>query len=973
MVPVSTNLCPNLSQLYGGNYPPATSAGQWNVPGPYGKTETYTFCDTTFPIATNFFGLNGGSINSGCNAGDADEPCAYQYWSEVSGEGGGLQSVVLPDGTVWGFAYDTTAVAGQGTYGDLTEVHLPSGGVLQYTYQNLQVCGYPFGESGFPLNRAVVQRVAKSISGPDIVTNYTYNPTQTIETDSSGNQTVHNFTLDNPGTMFCGASETSTQWFQGAASNSSTPLQEIDTTYHSVPDPQNLACPGSATVGGISAANCASPLGTYPTVTNRLPNNRTTQQNGQTIRSESYNYDQLFTDVQPWILDIVDYGQGAQSGCTWGIESSGFDFECSWASPDTSPFNLASISEPIYYGVPTVVSDGIKTTVTTRYAADHPAYQAVNLIDLPEAVTVCSSNGSECSSQAAAKTTYTYDGGGNTSLPKGNATSISRMISPSQSATTTQTFSPYGMITSTTDPIGNSGGANHTTSYKYDPTNNLYVISRTQPSTNGVAHVNYYQRDFNTGLLIAVTDENASSISDAAHSTNYTYDDAGRPTKVNYPDGGEVDVCVTDVGGSTCSKGSAPYQMFVTSQSSPSPDKVQRTTFDGLGRVIQTAMMSDPSGSDYVDSTYDSLGNLSSVSNPYRTTSFYLTTYGYDAIGRKTSQNQPGGTGSLGWSYSGNSVDSWDENRLHTRRQADLAGRITDVWEDSSGLNLHTQYLYDVLNNLTHVYQAGTGSDNPRTRTFTYDSLSRLLTANNPETGTVCYGTWSGASCIGGYDPNGNVITKTDARGVVTNYAYDGLNRLYAKTYTNAPAGTLSSCYQFDTAANGVGRLAVEWTQSGTCASTPPENFQSLRTYGAYDAMGRALTEQQCVAGFCTSAAVPSQPGPNCPTLSSATGLQYCYDLAGNLLAYSNGLTTAAAGPQYPQHALLFAQTFDSAGRLNSVTNSWPADPTHPQTLFSSPVYTPFNALSNWLLGTRLFTTRNYDSRLRVTDQSSVH
>jgi hypothetical protein len=135
--------------------------------------------------------------------------------------------------------------------------------------------------------------------------------------------------------------------------------------------------------------------------------------------------------------------------------------------------------------------------------------------------------------------------------------------------------------------------------------------------------------------------------------------------------------------------------------------------------------------------------------------------------------------------------------------------------------------------------------------------------------------------------------------------------------------------------------------------------------------MGRALTEQQCVAGYCTSTSPPVQPTANCTNLSSATGLQYCYDLAGSLLAYSNGLTAAAAGQQYPQHALLFSQTFDAAGRLNSVASSW-NDTTHPQSLFSSPVYTPFNALSSWLLGTQLSTTRTYDTRLRVTGQSSA-
>ncbi|HLG15505.1 MAG TPA: RHS repeat domain-containing protein [Blastocatellia bacterium] len=52
-----------------------------------------------------------------------------------------------------------------------------------------------------------------------------------------------------------------------------------------------------------------------------------------------------------------------------------------------------------------------------------------------------------------------------------------------------------------------------------------------------------------------------------------------------------------------------------------------------------------------------------------------------------------------------------------------------------------------------------------------YDALSRLRQANNPESGIVSYA----------YDDNSNLFTKTDARNVVTTFAYDGLNRVMAR------------------------------------------------------------------------------------------------------------------------------------------------------------------------------------------------
>src|SRR5579872_5484084 len=48
-----------------------------------------------------------------------------------------------------------------------------------------------------------------------------------------------------------------------------------------------------------------------------------------------------------------------------------------------------------------------------------------------------------------------------------------------------------------------------------------------------------------------------------------------------------------------------------------------------------------------------------------------------------------------------------------------------------------TLYTYDVLGNLLSVNQKGDGSQAARVRTFTYDSLSRLLTATNPESGQI--------------------------------------------------------------------------------------------------------------------------------------------------------------------------------------------------------------------------------------------
>lgn len=67
---------------------------------------------------------------------------------------------------------------------------------------------------------------------------------------------------------------------------------------------------------------------------------------------------------------------------------------------------------------------------------------------------------------------------------------------------------------------------------------------------------------------------------------------------------------------------------------------------------------------------------------------------------------------------------------------SDALGRLAQVTEDptTGGLNYLTAYTYDVLGNLRTVTQGTQPA-----RVFTYNSLSRLTLASNPESGNVSY------------------------------------------------------------------------------------------------------------------------------------------------------------------------------------------------------------------------------------------
>jgi YD repeat-containing protein len=285
---------------------------------------------------------------------------------------------------------------------------------------------------------------------------------------------------------------------------------------------------------------------------------------------------------------------------------------------------------------------------------------------------------------------------------------------------------------------------------------------------------------------------------------------------------------------------------------------------------------------------------------------------------------------------------------------------------------METDYTYNLLNDLLSVTQWGgaNGSAGARSRSFSYDSLSRLLTAFNPETGTVSYA----------YDLNGNVTNKTDARSVVTNYTYDALNRVLSKTYSNDASNSPASCYQYDVSSascilpspNAIGRLTNQWTQSssaGTCLA-PTGGFLTKRSVLCYDPMGRILSEQQYT---------PASQARATPYV-----LGYTYDLAGNLLSSTSGAGPGAT-PANPA-PITFTNIFDGAGHLQTLTSSWTNNSVFPMTLFNAQTgpgpcpnppsipaaYAAFGGLQNAAYGNGLMLNRAYDTRLRTTCESDI-
>ncbi len=191
---------------------------------------------------------------------------------------------------------------------------------------------------------------------------------------------------------------------------------------------------------------------------------------------------------------------------------------------------------------------------------------------------------------------------------------------------------------------------------------------------------------------------------------------------------------------------SVPELSSTTVTATPDPTRVSTATLDGLGRASTTVGANGSS----VQTTYDSRGRLFTVTNPSNGPSG-ITTHYYDALNRPTVLVQSDGVSKLQWCYEGLSasnqtnclankssvsgfwIDYSDETSRHWQQVGDGLGRLTSVIEPSSGNSqvpaIETDYQYSPLNDLTGVTQKGVSGETAVARTFSYDGMSRLLSA----------------------------------------------------------------------------------------------------------------------------------------------------------------------------------------------------------------------------------------------------
>ena len=277
-------------------------------------------------------------------------------------------------------------------------------------------------------------------------------------------------------------------------------------------------------------------------------------------------------------------------------------------------------------------------------------------------------------------------------------------------------FNPLGQLTSETFPDGS------TNTYTYDVRHRLWSV------------------------------DNRGDV------TNYSYDDADRVTRIDYPANRWIAYEYDAVGRRTRLEDHSGH--------------IVQYVYDAAGRLMQ---LLDGADAPIVTYTYDTASRLASETHANST----VTTYEYDAVGRiETVLNErANGTDNSRFDY------SYDQLGRRTG-MATLDG----VWT----------YDYDATGQLTHaIFSSSTPNIPDQDLVYEYDTAgNRIRTIRNGVetvyTSNALNQVTSAGETTYQYDPDGNLVRSTGPDGVTT-YVYDVENRLIRVTTPERRFGSTST------------------------------------------------------------------------------------------------------------------------------------------------------------------------------------
>lgn len=811
-----------------------------------------------------------------------------------------LAAVILPNGAKYTFKYSL--------YGDIEKVEMPEGGYERYEYVTSskllypQYCSNPYDKI---LYRQVIKRiVSPSGQGGDEQTTFI----QTNNADQNG------FTLAD------GTSRFATTHYVGGNEVCFSVTSQPYTPFGFVDIRKSLRTVKETQTSSGAAAGYQM---LRRTLTDTSVISKTYPRTHTDTRPSTYT-----TTRDPRVegeIGIVFEPNDAKAL----VSLVKYEYESNIDTPTFTHLNVTRVKTYDYVTVDRSIAEtGDYATLVSYFSNQLPyrtqetdylhdaGYDARHIIGMPSATRVKDKNGvivaqSEIKYDEAGYPILGYGAATNWVDPqtnyRGNPTTTKSWtnVAADQFVETHAQYDNFGNPRKSWDAKGNFSTTDYSSTYAY-----AYPTSVTTPvpdasGANGSsqAFTTSSVYDFNTGLPTSATDANGQT-------SVIEYNDALlRPTKVTAPNGQQN---ITEYGAGTSA---ATRFVKVRTQIDATNWKEGYSWYDGLGRTVKSQSVAS-TGDVFTETEYDQMGRAKRSSNPHRANeTIYWTENTYDDLGRVTKVKTPDnaevntayllGTGTT----VGTVVTVTDQASKQRRSITNGLGQLTRVDEPDTATNSlgtidspaqPTAYAYDALDNLKTVTQTGTTQAQcgagtypcTQTRTFDYDSLSRLKSAANPESGTVQYG----------YDNNGNLLTKFDARTITTTYAYDNLNRVKSRSYNDGVTPAVS--YFYDNLTNARGKL-IKVSSS-----------VSTTEYTGFDLMGRVTGHQQTTDGttYTTAYSYNLSGGMLTETYPSTRVVKNVLDNNGDLSIVQSKKNFFAGYFDYAQHF-----TFTAAGAVSSM------------------------------------------------------
>jgi len=379
-------------------------------------------------------------------------------------------------------------------------------------------------------------------------------------------------------------------------------------------------------------------------------------------------------------------------------------------------------------------------------------------------------------------------------------------------------------------------------------------------ASNALNQSESFQYDVRFGLPTSRTGPNGLT-------TTFTYDNFGRKTLEVRPDGTRTTwayaYCAGIAGGTTSCPTGATYLVRMRGLAPDGTTQIVPTTdnyHDQLDRVIASDTQGLNGATIRVETKYDALGRVVQKSRPYFTSGGIpkWTTFTYDVLGRVTSEIAPDSSGTT-HAYHG--LSTTDTNALSQARTTvkNSQGQVVSV---TDAQNQTSTFFYEPFGNLIMATDpAG------NITTAAYDVRGRKVAASDPDAGSSTYT----------YTVLDQPKTQTDAAGLVTTLSYDLLGRL-----TQRLEPDLTSIWTYDTAVNGIGKLASASTNTGYS-----------RTH-TYDGFGRPAQVQLTIAGSMHAIFTGYDMGSRISSVVYPSGFAVSYGY--NAIGYQTQLINSATG-----------------------------------------------------------------------------